>query len=51
LLPGSGSNWSAALIVAVFVSAFGLITMAVICRVGLAAAATVPTVHKPFELK
>jgi hypothetical protein len=50
LLPGSGSNWSAALIVAVFVSALGLTTFAWICKIGAAAAATVPTVHRPVEL-
>src|SRR6516225_7865964 len=47
LLAVSGSNWSAWLIVAVFVSALGLTTRAVMVKVGTTERPTVPTVHTP----
>ena len=47
LLPWSGSNWSAALIVAVLVWASGLATVAVMVRVWGAAVVTVPTAQMP----
>ena len=46
-LPVCGSNWSAAEMVAVLVCAAGLATVAVMVRVWLAEAATVPTVQTP----
>src|SRR5262252_6288398 len=50
LLPGFGSNWSAAVIVAVFVWAEGLTTCARMVSVSGVAAGTVPTLHRPVVL-
>src|SRR5262249_44010787 len=50
LFPGSGSNWSAWLIVAVFVCALALDTRAAMISVCGAAVDTVPTVHSPVVL-
>ena len=47
LLLGSGSNWSPPVRVAVFVSAPGISTAAVMSSVALAPSASAPTVHKP----
>src|SRR5262249_8021616 len=50
LLPVIGSNWSAAVAVAVFVWAAGLVTRAWICKVWGAVGVTVPTVQIPGAL-
>src|SRR3954468_23141573 len=50
LLPGFGSNWSAALMVAVLVRAPALSTRAWICRVCGVAVVTVPTTQVPVLL-
>src|SRR6516165_9722121 len=50
LLPGLGSNWSAWVMVAVFVSGPGLATVAWMVSVSGVAAGTVPTSHRPVVL-
>ncbi len=47
LLPGLGSDWSAWAMLAVFVAALALATLAVIWRLWGAATETVPRVHTP----
>src|SRR5260370_39120664 len=49
LLPVFGSNWSAWLMVAVLVWAFGLFTRAVRVSVGRPPLATAPTVQRPVD--
>ncbi len=49
LLVGSGSYWSAWVIVAVLVVTFGPATRAAICRVWGAPGATVPTFQRPVR--
>ena len=46
LLAESGSNWSAWVMMAEFVSALGLVTMAVRVKVGAADRVTVPTAQR-----
>src|SRR6516164_7054001 len=50
LLPGLGSNWSAAVIVAVLVCGPELTTRAWMVRVSGVAAGTMPTIHRPVVL-
>src|SRR5262249_47156559 len=50
LLPGSGSNWSLWLIVAVLVWALALLMVARLVSVSGVVAGTVPTLHRPVVL-
>ena len=50
LLAATGSNWSEWLIVAVFVTGFGLTTVPLKASVGGADVVTVPTVQSPVAL-
>jgi hypothetical protein len=47
LFPATGSNWSAAVTVAVFVAGFGLVTAAMIDRVAGVATVTVRVDQRP----